>query len=72
MKIMGKIVLTSQGYTCKGLEELVLSHLNEYPNCSVAIITTAAKDKENNKYNKLDYERYVNLGCKNVDFLAHF
>ena len=44
MKIMGKIVLTSQGYTCKGLEELVLSHLNEYPNCSVAIITTAAKE----------------------------
>lgn len=65
----GKVILTSQGFSGENVKNKVISILNQLESKKVAIVTTAAKDKENNKFNQLDKQIFLDFGCDTVDFV---
>lgn len=68
-KISGRILLTSTGLSCKTVVDSLESIFTEKAKDPVAIITTAAEDKELNKYSVLAKEQFKDLGFRNIDFV---
>lgn len=65
----GKLLLTSIGLSTQKAIEKVKDIFGDFTNKNVVIITTAAKDKENNKWNILAQKQFLDLGYEKVDFL---
>jgi dipeptidase E len=70
-KLMNKgyLLLTSTGLTSPNIYEKFRDIVSDPKKQSVAIITTAAEDKENNKYAQLAKKQFESLGFVNVDFI---
>lgn len=65
----GQVILTSTGLSTENIREYCNNLFSKLDNKSVALITTAAENKENNKYSKLAYEQFKNLFFSNVEFI---
>lgn len=65
----GKIILTSIGTSTEICRNKISAILPSLKNKNAVLITTAAKDKENNKWNILTKEQLLGLGYENVEFL---
>ena len=66
----GKIVLTSQGFSDKIVEEKIKSLVDLLVTKKVAFIVTASRDKDKNKYNQRDRDIFLsNFQCELVDFI---
>lgn len=65
---MKNILLTSTGLSNDNTKRYLTNLLKSVSAKSCAIITTAAKDKENNKYSKLAEAQLKELGLTNVFF----
>lgn len=65
----GKIILTAQGFYSETVRNRFDEIVEDKMNKSVAFIVTAAKDKENNKFNIRDKETLLSMGFKSVDFI---
>ena len=70
-KLMNKgfLLLTSTGLTSPNIYEKFRGLVSDPQKQSVAIITTAAEDKENNKYSQLAKKQFESLGFVSVDFV---
>ena len=70
-KLMNKgfLLLTSTGLTSPHIYEKFRSIVANPKNQPVAIITTAAEGKENNKYSQLAKKQFESLGFVSVDFI---
>ncbi len=70
-KLMNKgfLLLTSTGLTSPNIYEKFRSFVSDPQKQSVAIITTAVEDKENNKYSQLAKKQFESLGFVSVDFV---
>lgn len=66
---MGILFLTSTGLSCEAVTKKLKLIFANQKNRSVAIITTAAVDKENNKYSQLAKKQFLDMGIKHVDFV---
>lgn len=66
---MKAILLTSTGTSSEQAKDSVLKFLPLLPNKNVVMITTASKDKENNKWNIITKEQLLELGYEKVAFL---
>lgn len=69
MNTQGTIILTSTGLSAEPVRRALERFFNLLPHKSVAIITTAAEGKENNKYSKLAESQFRELGFDAVDFI---
>lgn len=65
----GVIILTSTGLSIGTVQQAANRYFSLLPIKSVAIITTAANGKENNKYSKLAKLQFKKLGFAVVDFI---
>jgi dipeptidase E len=65
----GFLLLTSTGLTSPHIYEKFRSIVANPKNQPVAIITTAAEGKENNKYSQLAKKQFESLGFVSVDFI---
>jgi len=65
----GKIFLTALGFYNPKVKEKFETLVGEKKDKNVAIITTAATDKENNKYAKIDKDTFSAMGFNSVDFV---
>jgi len=70
-KLMNKgfLLLTSTGLTSPNIYEKFRGLVSDPQKQSVAIITTAAEGKENNKYSQLAKKQFESLGFVSVDFI---
>ena len=67
---MGTIILTSTGLSNSNVAKKFFDLIgNDKPKNSVAIITTAAEGKENNKYSLLAKKQFLYAGFKDVEFV---
>ena len=67
---MGTIILTSTGLSNDNVAKKFFDLIgNDKPKDSVAIITTAAEGKENNKYSLLAKKQFLDAGFKDVEFV---
>jgi len=65
----GYLLLTSTGLSCEAVtEKLKLIFTNRIKG-TVAIVTTAAEDKESNKYSQLAKKQFSDLGFEHIDFV---
>lgn len=65
----GFLLLTSTGLTSPNIYEKFRGLVSDPQKQSVAIITTAAESKENNKYSQLAKKQFESLGFVSVDFV---
>lgn len=65
----GFLLLTSTGLTSPNVYEKFRGIVSDLKKQSVAIITTAAEGKENNKYSQLAKKQFESLGFVSVDFV---
>jgi len=65
----GTIILTSTGLSAEPVKRASEKFFDSLPNKSVAIVTTAAKGKENNKHSKLAETQFRELGFSTMDFI---
>jgi len=65
----GVIILTSTGLSSQNVRQAAKKFFDNLPHKSVAIVTTAAEGKENNKYSKLAESQFKELGFNVVDFI---
>lgn len=65
----GKLILTAQGFYSDVVKNKFIELTGEKSNKSIAFIVTAARDKENNKFNIRDRETLLSMGFKSVDFI---
>lgn len=65
----GNLVLTAQGFYSETVKNKFSELLGDKANKTVAFIVTAAKDKENNKFNIRDRDTLLEMGFKSVDFI---
>jgi dipeptidase E len=68
-KKRGSIILTSTGISTDSVRQLTIKYFSTLPLKSVAIVTTAAEGKENNKYSKLAETQFKELGFSVVNFV---
>ncbi len=68
-KKKGVIILTSTGMSADPVRQIVVKYLTTLPFKSVAIVTTAAEGKENNKYSRLAETQFKELGFDVIDFV---
>ena len=66
---MKKIILTSTGTTSETAKNAVLNLIPSLPNKNAVIITTASKNKENNKWNIITKDQFIEMGYEKIDFL---
>lgn len=66
---MGTIILTSIGLSDKKIANRFFSLVKNKETSKVAIITTAARNKENNKFSQLAKQQFINAGFKNIDYV---
>ncbi|QQS22554.1 hypothetical protein IPM19_02885 [bacterium] len=67
--VKGFIFLTSTGFSSEPVIKRFKGSFLNYINYSVAIVTTAAEEKENNKYAQLAKEQFVEMGFSHIDFI---
>ena len=65
----GAIILTSTGLSADPVRRVAEKYFSALPDKSVAIVTTAADGKENNKYSKLAESQFKNAGFNVIDFV---
>lgn len=65
----GKLLLTSTGLSSDNIAQELKSVVVNPERQSVAIITTAAEGKEENKYSQIAKKQFESLGFVNVDFI---
>lgn len=65
----GAIILTSTGLSAEPVRHASEKFFDSLPHKSVAIVTTAAEGKENNKYSKLVESQFRGLGFTIIDFI---
>lgn len=65
----GIIILTSTGLSAEPVRRAAIKYFDTLPLKSVAIVTTAAEGKENNKYSKLAETQFEELGFNTIDFV---
>lgn len=65
----GKLLLTSTGLTSENVSLKFKSLISNPENTSVAIVTTAAEGKSENKYSQLAKEQFERFGFVAVDFV---
>lgn len=65
----GTIILTSTGLSADAVRRAAEKYFSVLPYKSVAIVTTAAEDKENNKYSKLAESQFKDAGFSVIDFV---
>lgn len=65
----GKLLLTSTGLSSDCVVQELKDIVAKPETQSVAIITTAAEDKENNKYSQLAKKQLIDIGFINIDFI---
>jgi dipeptidase E len=65
----GAIILTSTGLFAQKVRQAAKKFFDNLPHKSVAIITTAAEGKENNKYSKLAESQFKELCFNVIDFV---
>lgn len=65
----GFIFLTSTGLSSELVTKKFKSLFSDYKNHAVAIITTAAEEKENNKYAQLAKKQFSEMGFLRIDFI---
>ncbi len=65
----GIIILTSTGLSAEPVRRASEKFFDSLPHKSVAIVTTAAEGKENNKYSKLAKSQFRDLGFSIIDFI---
>ena len=69
MFIMGIIALTSTGMSAPLVAQKIQEFISQGNLKSAAIVTTAASGKEENKYSRLAFEQFQQLGLKKIDFV---
>ena len=62
-----KIILTSTGLSTEKAKDAVREFLIFQANKNAVLITTASKDKENNKWNIITRDQFLELGYEKVD-----
>lgn len=67
--IGGKLLLTSSGLASENIIQKLKAIVANSENRTVAIITTAAEGKENNKYSQVAKEQFNDMGLSCVDFI---
>lgn len=65
----GIIILTSTGLSAELVRRIVIKYFDTLPLKSVAIVTTAAEGKKDNKYSKLAEAQFKELGFSMIDFV---
>lgn len=65
----GFIFLTSTGLSSELVTERFKGLFSDYKNHAVAIVTTAAEEKENNKYAQLAKKQFGEMGFLRIDFI---
>lgn len=65
----GNVILTAQGFHSEQVKNKFAELTDDKSNKTVAFIVTAAKDKENNKFNIRDKDTLLEMGFKSVDFI---
>lgn len=65
----GTLILTSIGTSTEICRNKIKEILPSLKNKNAVIVTTAARDKENNKWNILTKQQLYDLGYENVEFL---
>jgi dipeptidase E len=65
----GFIFLTSTGLSSEPVTERFKGLFSDYKNHAVAIVTTAAEEKENNKYAQLAKKQFSEMGFLRIDFI---
>lgn len=65
----GKLLLTSTGLSSETVVKTFLDITNDIKSKSVAIITTAAEDKEKDKYSQLSKQQLIKIGFSDIDFV---
>ncbi len=65
----GIIILTSTGLSAEPVRRASEKFFDSLPYKSVAIVTTAAEGKENNKYSKLAESQFKELDFDTIDFI---
>lgn len=65
----GIIILTSTGLSAEPVRRASEKFFDSLPHKSVAIVTTAAEGKEDNKYSKLAESQFKELGFDIIDFI---
>lgn len=63
----GKLILTAQGFYSEAVKNKFNEITDDKTDKTIAFIVTAAKDKENNKFNIRDRETLLDMGFKAVD-----
>ena len=65
----GFIFLTSTGLSSEAVAKRFKSLSSDYKNHAIAIVTTAAEEKENNKYAQLAKKQFNEMGFLRIDFI---
>jgi len=65
----GTIILTSIGTSTESCRHKISEILPSLKNKNAVLVTTAARGKENNKWNILTKEQLISLGYENVEFI---
>ena len=65
----GKLLLTSTGLSSENIAKRFQSFFTDPGNQSVAIVTTAAEGKEQNKYSQLAKKQFEEMGFTKIDFI---
>lgn len=66
---MGTIILTSQGLSNQNVANKFLDFVTDPKITKIAMVTTAARDKENNKWVILAKDRFEKMGFSGVDLI---
>jgi dipeptidase E len=65
----GKLLLTSTGLSSENIAKRFQSFFTDHGGQTVAIVTTAAEGKEQNKYSQLAKKQFEEMGFIKVDFV---
>jgi len=65
----GTIILTSTGLSANPVRQVAEKYFSALSDKSVVIVTTAAEEKENNKYSKLAESQFKYAGFTVIDFI---
>lgn len=66
---MGIIILTSQGFSNQAITDKFMGFIPNPKDTKVAMVTTAARDKENNKWVIIAKDQFLKMGFGTVDFI---
>lgn len=63
------LIITSIGLSTKGLEPIFSELIQKHNIKNVAIITSAAEDRENNKFAQLAKQQLISFNIQNIQFI---